>query len=213
MAIINRRDKSPETTEVVRKRIQLARPGVMRPHWNKNLGRENYIPRRPEEDERREIKRIDIRLRQKTRELHIGVGYFQNFGNDIPQGQNAEQQQAERNESAPENEINRDTECTVSNNSEEAVATREPRTYPAKPVQEYRDGPIEEIAVHYVRINRVVEEKPKRNRQQEDNVRSAELDFMLYLETIIKETAADPDHIELNCCIEDNKLDQIPQNY
>ena len=36
---------------------------------------------------------------------------------------------------------------------------------------------------------------------------------MLDLETIIKETAADPDLIELNCCIEDNKLDQIPQNY
>ena len=36
---------------------------------------------------------------------------------------------------------------------------------------------------------------------------------MLDLETIIKDTAADPDLIELNCCIEDNKLDQIPQNY
>ena len=213
MAIINARDKSPETTELVRRRVQLARPRVMRPHFNKNLGREIYIPRRPEEDERREIKRIDIQLRQKIREQHIGGGYFQNFGDDIPQRQNTEQQQTERNEPAPGNETNRDTESTVSNNSEEAVATHEPGTYPAIPVQEYRDGPIEEIAVHYVRINRVVEEKQKRNRQQEDNVRSAELDFMLDLETIIKETAADPDLIELNCCIEDNKLDQIPQNY
>ena len=44
MAIINARDKSPETTELVRRRIQLARPGIMRPHFNKNLGRELYIP-------------------------------------------------------------------------------------------------------------------------------------------------------------------------
>ena len=36
---------------------------------------------------------------------------------------------------------------------------------------------------------------------------------MLDLETIIKKTVADHDLIELNCCIEDNKLDQIPQNY
>ena len=72
---------------------------------------------------------------------------------------------------------------------------------------------MEEIAVHYVRINCVVVEKAKRNKQQEDNVRSAELDFMLDLETIIKETATDPDLIELNCCIEDNNLEQIPQNY
>ena len=208
MAIINARDKSPENTELVRGRTQLARPGVMRLHFNKNLGREISIPRRPEEDERREIKRIDIQVRQKIREQHISGGYFQNFGDDIPQGQNTE-----RNEPAPGNETNRDADSTVSNNSEEAVATHEPGTYPAIPIQEYRDGPIEEIAVHYVRINRVVEEKPKRNRQQEDNVRSAELDFMLDLETIIKETAADPDLIELNCCIEDNKLDQIPQNY
>ena len=108
---------------------------------------------------------------------------------------------------------NRDTESTASNNSEEAISTHETGTYPAIPVQEYRAGPIEEIAVHYVRINRVVEEKAKRNKLQEDNVRPAELDFMLELETIIKQTAADPDLIELNCCIDDNNLEQIPQNY
>ena len=53
MAIINARDKSSETAELVRRRVQLARPGVMRPHCNKNLGREIYIPRRPEEGEKR----------------------------------------------------------------------------------------------------------------------------------------------------------------
>ena len=36
---------------------------------------------------------------------------------------------------------------------------------------------------------------------------------MLDLETLIKETAADPDLIELNCCIEDNNMKQIRQNY
>ena len=91
--------------------------------------------------------------------------------------------------------------------------THEAGTYPAIPVQEYRDGLIEEIAVHYVRINRIVEEKAKRNKQQEDNARPAEFDFMLALETIIKATAADPDLLELNCCIEDNNTEKIPQNY
>ena len=37
MAIINRRDKSPETSKLVTRRIELAKPGAMRPHWNKNL--------------------------------------------------------------------------------------------------------------------------------------------------------------------------------
>ena len=76
MTIINERDKTPETSELVARRIELAKPGAMRPHWNKNLGREIYVTRRPEENERREIKRIDLRLKRKERESHIGGGYF-----------------------------------------------------------------------------------------------------------------------------------------
>ena len=93
------------------------------------------------------------------------------------------------------------------------MATHEPEVYPAIPVQDYRDGPIEDIAVHYVRTNQVVERKATKNKQQENNVRAAELDIMLNLETLIKDTAADPDLIELNCCIEDNNFNQIPNEY
>ena len=80
-------------------------------------------------------------------------------------------------------------------------------------MQEYRDGLIEEIAVHYVRINKIIETKAPRHRQQEDNIRSAELDFMLDLETLIKETAADQDITEVQCCIEDNNIQAIPEDY
>ena len=101
----------------------------------------------------------------KKKEFHIGGGYFRDFGDEIPQKTTSFRH---------ENETYRDAESTTSNNSEEAVATQEPGAYPAIPVQEYRDGPIEEITVHYVRINRILEEKAKRNKQQDDNVRSAE---------------------------------------
>ena len=93
------------------------------------------------------------------------------------------------------------------------MTTHDPVAYPAIPVQENRDGPIEDIAVHYVRINRVVEQKAARNKQQEDNIRAAELDFLLDLETLIKETAADPDLMELNCCLEENNSQQIDNDY
>ena len=36
---------------------------------------------------------------------------------------------------------------------------------------------------------------------------------MLDLETLIIEMAADPDLIELNCCIEDNNIGQVPNDY
>ena len=153
MTIINRTEKSPETTELVRRRRrELARPGALRPHRNKNLGREIYLPRRPGENERREIKRIDLQLKRKDRDTQIGEGYFQGFGDEIPQRQLQEQQQQPANIL----ENNKDTESTTSNNSEDAVATHEPGAYPAIPVQEYRDGPMKEIACHYVRINRIV---------------------------------------------------------
>ena len=152
MTIINKKGKSPNTSEVDTKRLLVAKPGAMKPHWNKNLGRENYVPRRPEENERRETKRIDLNLKRKERESNIGSSYFRDFGDEIPQ-------RAKQDE-----ETHRDAESTTSNNSEEAVGTYEPGAYPAIPVQEYRDVPIEEIAVHYVRINRIVETKANRKK-------------------------------------------------
>ena len=127
----------------------------MRPQWNRGLGRKIYVPRRQEEDERREIKRIDIQLKRKQEQSRIGSGYFRNFGDEIPQ--------------RPETtNVNRDTESTTSSNTEEAVTIHEPGAYPAIPVQDYREGPFQDIAVHYVRINRVVEQKTTRNKQQHE---------------------------------------------
>ena len=95
------------------------------------------MPRRSEEDERREIKRIDIQLKRKEEQSRIGGGYFRNFGDEIPQ-------RPENREQGSNNIENRDTESTTSSNTEEAVTTHEPGAYPATPVQEYRDGPIED---------------------------------------------------------------------
>ena len=73
LAINNRREKLPETSELVTRRIELAKPKAMRPHWNKNLGREIDVPRRPEENERREIKRsleIDTLMNTELKSKH-----------------------------------------------------------------------------------------------------------------------------------------------
>ena len=54
MKIINRRDNSPETQELVERRIELTRPGHMRHHWHKKLEREILLPRRPDDVDRKE---------------------------------------------------------------------------------------------------------------------------------------------------------------
>ena len=179
MKIIKRRDNSPETKDLVRQRIALTKPGNMRHHYNKKLERHILVPRRPDEEERKEVKRIDLRLKRKEehRITHIGGGYFKNFGDQSPQ----EHQEHGASTEKPM-ETNRETESTVSSTPEEPVTTQESGAYPAIPVQEFRDGPIEEIAVRYVRINRVIENKATKNKKQEGNVRPAELDFMLDLE-------------------------------
>ena len=59
----------------------------------------------------------------------------------------------------------------------------------------------------------MAEQKATRNKQQEDKIRAAELDLMLDLETLIKETAADPDLIKLNCCLDDDNSHQILHDY
>ena len=56
----------------------------MGPQWDRNLGSEVYIPRKQEEDERREIKRIYQQLQIKEGETHIGGGDVRNFGDEIP---------------------------------------------------------------------------------------------------------------------------------
>ena len=87
--IIERRDKSPETRDLVEQRIALTKPGNMRHHYTKKLERQNIVPRRPDEEEQKEVKRISLRLKQKEehRITHIGGGYFINFGEQTTQEQ------------------------------------------------------------------------------------------------------------------------------
>ena len=165
---------------------------------------------RTQNAERREIKKIDLRLKQKeeNRNARLGGGYFEyNQPKQPDNKEEAEQQNPDQagtsgsntkinntpirsREPSPNN--GEDTSNVSSMQDKEPPTTKEPGSYPAIKVHEYRDGPIEEIAVHYVRINKIVENKQPRIRTQEDNVRTAELDFMLDLETLIKETSADP---------------------
>ena len=126
MKIINRRGNSPETQELVERRIELTRPGHMRHHWHKKLEREILLPRRPDDVDRKEIKRIDIRLRRKEENLvtQIGGGYFKNFGDEIPQASGTSSEI--NTETINTQKLTPDTESTVSSTPEEPVITEEP---------------------------------------------------------------------------------------
>ena len=63
------------------------------------------------------------------------------------------------------------------------------------------------------KIESVIEINETPNRKQKDDVRSTELDFMLDLETLTKETEAVLDLFYEQCCPEDSELQQIPEDY
>ena len=55
MKIIKRRDNSPKTTDLARQRIALTKPGNIC-HHNTKLERQILVLRRPDEEERKEVK-------------------------------------------------------------------------------------------------------------------------------------------------------------
>ena len=151
----------------MKQRIALTKPGKMRHHYNKKLERRSIVPRKPDEEERKEVKRIDLRLKRKEKHriTHIGEGYFKSFGDQLPREQREPVTLAET-----PLETNRETESTASSTPEEPVTTQKLGAYPAIPIQEFIDGPIEEIAVRYVRINRSYR---KQSRQKQETRRNS----------------------------------------
>ena len=138
----------------------------MRHLCNKKFERQILVRRRPDEEERKKVKRIDLCLKRKEahRIVHIGGEYFNNFGHQTSQ----EQQEPGSSAETPL-ETNRETESTVSSTPEDPVTTQEPGAYSAIPVHDFREGPTGENAVGYVRITRVIENKALRNKKQEDS--------------------------------------------
>ena len=65
MEIIRRREKSPETRRLVERRLEIARPGMMRRRYDQNAQRTIWVPSRPNNRSREEIAEIDRELIQK----------------------------------------------------------------------------------------------------------------------------------------------------
>ena len=66
MQIIKSRDNSPETHRLVRRRIEIVKPGTMRIKRDSN-GHEHWTPRRPDANGRRGVVGIDLRLIDRRR--------------------------------------------------------------------------------------------------------------------------------------------------
>ena len=135
--------------------------------------------------DRQKILKIDIELemRHANEKSELGGGYLENY--------------------------DKEQNSTVSSESE--VVVESSQDYPAVKVHEYGDG--ESKIISYIRINRVAETNFTSTQRAEENVRKAEMDFMLDLQSIIKETAADPEILKVKLCLERDRKEQIPEEY
>ena len=71
MKIINRRANSPETRELVERKIELTRPSHVQYQWHKNLESEIFLSRRPNDGDRKELKDRYTPTKKKNAETNI----------------------------------------------------------------------------------------------------------------------------------------------
>ena len=94
MEINGRREKSPETRRLVERRLEIARPDMMRRRYDQNAQRTIRVPSRPKKRSREEIAEIDGELIQRANRLGGGYQPMQ-VAKQIPNEIQAEEQPME----------------------------------------------------------------------------------------------------------------------
>ena len=75
MEIIQRRNKSPETSRLVELRNALSKPGTLRRRYDPHTQRTIVAPTRPNKRSREEIAEIDAELLQRTNRLGEAINH------------------------------------------------------------------------------------------------------------------------------------------
>ena len=140
----------------------------------------------------KEGKRIDLQLKRKEREANIAGDI--SATSDMKYLQDSENKKKQRETRDPETMKQTETPSPP------------PQTTWKKRWQHMSLAHIPQYPPKTIYVS----EKSKRNKQQENNVRSAELNSM---ETLIKKAAANPDLFEIICCFKEINISQILNDY
>ena len=138
MEIIRRREKSPETRRLVERRLEIARPGMMRRRYNQNAQRTIWVPSRPNKRSREEIAEIDGELIQRGNRLAGGYHPMQ-VAEQIPNEIQAEEQAME--DGTKDSESEGESQVTEGYNL---------------PIVDLKNYNTEGKEAHYVQINQII---------------------------------------------------------
>ena len=169
MNIIRRRNNSPETKRLIEQRNALSRPGTLRRRYDHQTQRTVFAPSRPNKRSREEIAEIDAKILRRANRL--GGGY-----------QPIQEKPEEKTE---EGEINQEPEDT----EEDSVLLRGDNLSIVDLSKYNTDGK----EAKYIQINHIVGKLTANKKITEENIKKAEFEFMMDLNTLISKTATDPE--------------------
>ena len=81
------------------------------------------------------------------------------------------------------------------------------------PIVDLKDYHIYEKTVLYIQINQVIDKPKTKTAEAEENLKKAELNFMLDLRTLIQKTSVDPKLLQLKICVRNQQKDRAPKEF
>ena len=191
MAIIRRRNNSPETSRLVEQRSTLSRPGTLRRRYDHQAQRTVFVPTRPNKRSREEIAEMVAELLQRANRL--GGGYH-------PINLEEEEETEEMREEG---------EVETAETEEESVITRGDNLLIVDLSKYNTDGK----EAKYIKINHIVGKLTANKKVTEDHIKKAEFDFMMGLKTMIAKTAIDPELTRVRTSMRREDRETFPDEY
>ena len=191
MEIIRNRRKNPETLRLMKRSLEIARPGTMRRRCDHYAKRTIWVPHRPNKSSREKIADIDGELISRTNRL--SGGYQRITANETEQNEEIELEPEER------------IEDTESEGKSQIIGVD------FLPIVDLRSYNPYRKEAHYVQITLIVGVVTEGKKAAESTTENVEMEFMLDSKTIIAKSSTDLNRVKL--AITRNDSDMTPEGY
>ena len=173
MDIIDKRDNSPKTVQLVEREQEISEPGSILFIINSNLNRRILVPRRPNKRSREEVDSKDLQLVLRNNGKNWrGVRHFEYYG--------------QRASSITEEERQKLRIIWHTEENEPALSTA---NFPIVDLEHYDIGKSTQL---YIQINHIVQKRKIKNIETEEILRKTEFNFMVDSKSMLHKSSANP---------------------
>ena len=198
MENIKKREKSPETLQLIGKRKEIFKPGNIGFKVDSRLNRKIWVPRWPEKWGRDEVAAIDLELHFRNEEKNRWVGGYFEFNEAKPNSSKEKSSTLEQNTIEPE---------AVSSTDEGEVG----KSASNFPIVDLKDHDIAKKRIFYIQINDVIDKSKTKNAEAGEKLSVTKFNFMIVWKALIHKTSRDPKLLQLKICVPKNQNDRAPE--